>query len=781
MDATMDDGNGAPQSSLASQMPLPNPPETGSAAATAPTNNANTTTTSTTAHSNGDSASDHSSSQMQRNRSHAGTSVSDEAADAANMSDNDSNADGEGTGKSGRKKKSQRFYCTEFPPCNLSFTRSEHLARHIRKHTGERPFECHCQRRFSRLDNLRQHAQTVHMHEDIPLGSLAASGTRFQRQIRPERTRIGTPGVRARAGSIGGPGGPVPARGHSKSFSTSNIALGSGGYTAREDLPNMRDMRDMRPRPPPIATHDPRNNHPAYRDHPNASYQITADGYRPMTPPEMTTPTSSTFSNGPASPHWSTNRMVSPSPFGGNSRPHSMYATTETTPSRRMSVGEGLHFQSPTGPGPHHPASRHMYSASASSNGGGLFSSPERPLSGRPVSPDNSTIYAWSRRDSLSSTTDERRRTWHPSSRDFGGPMSTRNGVTGAPGPGPTLSVSAGNIAGPYPPPESTLPLTHPPGQQTSNGVRLPGIDSFLNMQTQRPASPIRRGPSPMMVDGDQQQQQRYSHGPQGPPTSILRSPADQHPPQGGRPSSGHWESGLQHGLNRLDIASRTPPQDMAREWAHQQQQQPPPLHSGYPHEDPARRGPPFQQQSVRFEPDVGRDPREDPFAGRDSGYTRGHQHTMSAPAFNAPTSRQQKRQAWYNGPAGGASAGGGTNERVERVGRMVHPNLANGFQGFPARGVPQTVHEHPTHAQDEEAAAYHHEQEQRNDRYHTGPPPPSRGGPQDGRHLPHPSQQGHPPPPGPGQSPSASDSYNRLDALVAVATNQAQTSASAF
>jgi hypothetical protein len=31
-----------------------------------------------------------------------------------------------------KKKKGQRFFCTDFPPCNLSFTRSEHLARHIR-------------------------------------------------------------------------------------------------------------------------------------------------------------------------------------------------------------------------------------------------------------------------------------------------------------------------------------------------------------------------------------------------------------------------------------------------------------------------------------------------------------------------------------------------------------------------------------------------------------------------------------------------------------------------
>jgi hypothetical protein len=43
-----------------------------------------------------------------------------------------------GDGTKSKKKKSQKFYCTDYPPCNLSFTRSEHLARHIRYATIQR-------------------------------------------------------------------------------------------------------------------------------------------------------------------------------------------------------------------------------------------------------------------------------------------------------------------------------------------------------------------------------------------------------------------------------------------------------------------------------------------------------------------------------------------------------------------------------------------------------------------------------------------------------------------
>lgn len=65
-----------------------------------------------------------------------------------------------------RPTKGRVFQCTGFPGCNMLFTRLEHLARHKRKHTGERPFTCpYCSKNFSRLDNLRQHKQTVHAYE----------------------------------------------------------------------------------------------------------------------------------------------------------------------------------------------------------------------------------------------------------------------------------------------------------------------------------------------------------------------------------------------------------------------------------------------------------------------------------------------------------------------------------------------------------------------------------------------------------------------------------------
>ncbi|CAF3454011.1 unnamed protein product [Fusarium graminearum] len=418
--------------------------------------------------------------------------------------------------RSSKKKKSQRFYCTDYPPCNLSFTRSEHLARHIRKHTGERPFQCHCSRRFSRLDNLRQHAQTVHVNENIPMDSLAATGSRFQRQMRPDRVRQA--GNRARASTGGSAGGPQ--RGHSKSLSTSSINSVSSVGSAYS-------VQDARRRPPPLVMADPRSRLSF------ESYRGSMDGglpqYRAVSPSEYGTPTSSTFSTGQSSPRWGPG--VS-SPATSHSRSHSMYTTGSRTPGRRLSVPSGNNpFQSPGALG----GRPMMFGPNPGPANASNVGAPPPTNSGIPPSPTSATSQ-WPRRESMSES-DWRRRTWHPDSRNINGNPSQLSSV-----------VNQSSVR-PNPPP----PIANPSNSQSS--FRLPGIESFDPLPP-RPATPSRRQPSPMIVDAE----------------PHVRGPYQPHlpetPMQDERRNLNMYDASIQRGLNRLDINHNTPPRDSAGSWA---------------------------------------------------------------------------------------------------------------------------------------------------------------------------------------------------------------------
>ncbi|KAI8089611.1 uncharacterized protein BX664DRAFT_333458 [Halteromyces radiatus] len=68
-----------------------------------------------------------------------------------------------------KQRSSKLFQCSGFGDCKMVFTRGEHLARHTRKHTGEKPFLCivpDCNKTFSRFDNMMQHTQT-HLRNPI--------------------------------------------------------------------------------------------------------------------------------------------------------------------------------------------------------------------------------------------------------------------------------------------------------------------------------------------------------------------------------------------------------------------------------------------------------------------------------------------------------------------------------------------------------------------------------------------------------------------------------------
>ncbi|KFX95356.1 hypothetical protein O988_05832 [Pseudogymnoascus sp. VKM F-3808] len=350
--------------------------------------------------------------------------------------------------RSTKKKKSQRFFCTEYPPCNLSFTRSEHLARHIRKHTGERPFQCHCSRRFSRLDNLRQHAQTVHVNEEIPGDSLAASSTRFQRQIRSDRVR--PLGNRARASTSSAQPGQL--RGHTRnSLSASSIGSIYGG------------REDARRRPAPlIMAGDPRSRG-SFDGYGSTEGHYVSSGFVNS---GFNTPTSSRYSGGYDSSQWGS---AMGSPIHGHSRTASMYADRRI-PGRRLSVPS---TENPFGSQGFGPSSYNPPTLAPLSSGSQESFSP----SGSTLASPTSSIASWSRRESLASAADDyRRRTWHH--------PESQPGFTSR-----LQSVMAPASQRPNPP--QTNPSA-PSGQ-----VTLPGIESFLS----RPVTPPPRNPSPMVVD----------------------------------------------------------------------------------------------------------------------------------------------------------------------------------------------------------------------------------------------------------------------------------------
>ncbi|KAG5458536.1 MAG: hypothetical protein BJ554DRAFT_1218 [Olpidium bornovanus] len=70
---------------------------------------------------------------------------------------------GAGSGASGTEgdeadAPASKPHCCHHPGCARRFKRREHLRRHLRTHTSEKPFECPvCHKNFSRNDNLTQH------------------------------------------------------------------------------------------------------------------------------------------------------------------------------------------------------------------------------------------------------------------------------------------------------------------------------------------------------------------------------------------------------------------------------------------------------------------------------------------------------------------------------------------------------------------------------------------------------------------------------------------------
>jgi hypothetical protein len=500
------------------------------------------------------------------------------------------------------------------------------------------------------------------VNEDIPIDSLAATGSRFQRQIRTDRVRQA--GNRARASTGGSAGGP--ARGHSKSLSTSSINSVSSVGSAFSTVESRR-------RPPPLVMADPRAR-------PGEPYRANPDHpgymYRPPSPSDFSTPTSATFSTEQGSPRWASSAA---SPSTSHSRSQSMYTPGTRTPGRRLSVPSGVNpFQAPHGLNPGRP----MFGGhgAMNSSNSGAFS----PSSSLVSSPTVSTSGWSTRRDSTSSATEDwRRRTWHPDSRSYVNNSNQLNNVANQ------------SSVRPNPPP----PIANPSNTQST--LQLPGIESFDNPTSQGPLTPPRRHPSPMAIDS----QQAISH-----PVVHQVAPAETVPHEERR-NLNMYDASLQRGLNRLDISHNTPPRDSTGGWNSEVGK------AAQAQGEQVR----TNQPTVRFEQQM--PPTSYPSQGPLRVGQSLHQQTMSAPSISS--SRDGKRRGWYNGPVTvhrEEVPRSQQDPRVAHVDRMVHPNFT-GFSGFPAREPQQPQHHATVLApQQQPLQAHHQHQQPPQDRPSNGP-----------------------------------------------------------
>jgi hypothetical protein len=151
-----------------------------------------------------------------------------------------------------------------------------------RKHTGERPFTCHCGKQFSRLDNLRQHAQTVHADKQEQNERMMRDLTSLHATM-AAANKAGHPRGNRRASAANGGQQQQPSL-------ASNDANGTG-IIKQEDI-----SIGMHQRPDTSTGYEGDHNGMMYQT--SANWHIQTSNMEPPRPSSRTTSSTSAASHG---------------------------------------------------------------------------------------------------------------------------------------------------------------------------------------------------------------------------------------------------------------------------------------------------------------------------------------------------------------------------------------------------------------------------------------------------------------------------------------------------
>lgn len=348
----------------------------------------------------------------------------------------------------------------------------------------------------------------MHVNEDIPGDSLAATGTRFQRQIRTDRVRPS--GSRARASTGGSQSGH---RGHGRNLSTSSIASTASNVSTVSSMSTVSHENNGR-RPQSTTLLDQRRGGltiDTLRASPTHNYN-----YSHQSGSGNSTPTSY-YAITPSSPFRS--NLASPITLSHNN------SWTDKHVARRLSVPSGTGVFQVGGPISQFPNQYSSINQSANSS-----------ILGSPTSSTFSTPRSEIPAD------DWRRRTWHPNTySNYSYPRPATSGLSYSQTPNEPRPAFA---------PQALAAAGQPP--------KLPGIETFDQISNRPSTPPQRMQPSASAVVT--------------PGRLSLYSTIDRRQPGHGHQRGVHsWDMSLHQNLTRLDITGDSSPRESGV-WIHQQQ-----------------------------------------------------------------------------------------------------------------------------------------------------------------------------------------------------------------